>query len=305
MALFIGARHLDGNMTEANSINAATIGIVGNTGTSFTGTAVTQFNVIVGGATSSTLSNVAPSATSGVPLISQGAGSNPAFGTAVVAGGGTGATSFTAYAVLCGGTTTTNPIQSIASVGTAGQLLTSNGAGALPTFQTGNLFHIGSVFASGLSSIDFIQASISSFRMFVFFIGALFPGTDGANISLLVSTDGGATFLTTNYISGITYEAYNGTTETNQNTTAGYYVAYNVSSAGSTAAGSGYLIFSNGTSSSFGGSSISGQLSYLFAGTDIVSAHIQGRQTATTVNAFRFIASTGNLNGNVSLFGIT
>ena len=49
--------------------------------------------------------------------------------------GGTGATTFTAYAVLCGGTTATNPIQSIAGVGTASQVLTSNGAGALPTFQ--------------------------------------------------------------------------------------------------------------------------------------------------------------------------
>lgn len=52
-----------------------------------------------------------------------------------VAQGGTGVTSTTAYAVLCGGTTTTNPLQSIASVGSAGQVLTSNGAGTLPTFQ--------------------------------------------------------------------------------------------------------------------------------------------------------------------------
>lgn len=52
-----------------------------------------------------------------------------------VANYGTGVTSNTAYAVLCGGTTATGPIQSIASVGTSGQVLTSNGAGALPTFQ--------------------------------------------------------------------------------------------------------------------------------------------------------------------------
>lgn len=52
-----------------------------------------------------------------------------------VANGGTGASSQTAYAVLCGGTTATGAYQSIASVGTAGQVLTSNGAGALPTFQ--------------------------------------------------------------------------------------------------------------------------------------------------------------------------
>ena len=50
--------------------------------------------------------------------------------------GGTGKTSLTAYAVICGGTTTTGAIQSIASVGTSAQVLTSNGASTLPTFQT-------------------------------------------------------------------------------------------------------------------------------------------------------------------------
>ena len=57
-------------------------------------------------------------------------------GTLGVASGGTGATSLTAYAVLCGGTTSTGAVQSVASVGTSGQVLTSNGAGALPTFQS-------------------------------------------------------------------------------------------------------------------------------------------------------------------------
>lgn len=52
-----------------------------------------------------------------------------------VGSGGTGATSQTAYAVICGGTTSTGAYQSVASVGTAGQILTSNGAGALPSFQ--------------------------------------------------------------------------------------------------------------------------------------------------------------------------
>lgn len=58
-------------------------------------------------------------------------------GTAInVAHGGTGDTSLTAYAVLCGGTTTMAAVQSVASVGTSGQVLVSNGASALPTFQT-------------------------------------------------------------------------------------------------------------------------------------------------------------------------
>lgn len=56
-------------------------------------------------------------------------------GTLPVANGGSGRASHTAYAVICGGTTSTAAQQSVASVGTSGHLLTSNGAGALPTFQ--------------------------------------------------------------------------------------------------------------------------------------------------------------------------
>lgn len=57
----------------------------------------------------------------------------------VVADGGTGVSSFTAYAVICGGTTAAGALQSVASLGNSGQVLTSNGAGALPTFQAVSL----------------------------------------------------------------------------------------------------------------------------------------------------------------------
>jgi hypothetical protein len=79
--------------------------------------------------------SVAPSATSGVPLISQGSTTDPAYGTAVVAGGGTGNTTFTAYSVICAGTTATGVFQNVSGLGTSGYVLTSNGAGALPTWQ--------------------------------------------------------------------------------------------------------------------------------------------------------------------------
>ena len=52
-----------------------------------------------------------------------------------VPSGGTGRATATAYAVICGGATATGALQSIASVGTTGQVLTSNGVGALPTMQ--------------------------------------------------------------------------------------------------------------------------------------------------------------------------
>lgn len=96
-----------------------------------------------------------PDVATGNALISGGVGGVPSWGkvtpshfsgTLPVANGGTSKTSFTTYAVICGGTTTTGALQSVASVGNSGQLLTSNGAGALPTFQ--NLVDgIGGIFA--------------------------------------------------------------------------------------------------------------------------------------------------------------
>jgi hypothetical protein len=51
--------------------------------------------------------------------------------------GGTSATSFTAYSVVCGGTASTSALQNVSGVGTSGQVLTSNGSGTLPTWQAG------------------------------------------------------------------------------------------------------------------------------------------------------------------------
>ncbi len=124
----------------------------GGTGVSL----LTAYAVICGGVTqTSSLQTVASVGTAGQPLVSNGAAALPSFqsdlatavtigsayiyrasGTDVpVADGGTGLSATTAYAVLCGGTTTTAALQSIAGVGSSGQVLTSNGAGALPTFQ--------------------------------------------------------------------------------------------------------------------------------------------------------------------------
>jgi hypothetical protein len=54
---------------------------------------------------------------------------------AVTQGGSGLQTLTTAYAVVCAGTTATGNLQPTASAGTAGQVLTSNGASALPSFQ--------------------------------------------------------------------------------------------------------------------------------------------------------------------------
>lgn len=96
-------------------------------------TSITSHDLMIGNGTS-TVTVLAPSATVGIPLVSQGSAADPAYSTAVVAGGGTGVTSLTSYALLSGGTTATNPVQSLASVGNLQDLLSSRGSGALPVW---------------------------------------------------------------------------------------------------------------------------------------------------------------------------
>ena len=119
--------------TSASALAAGTLPVLaGGTGvTTSTGsganalaTSPTLVTPVLGTPSSGTLTSC-----TGLPLTTGVTGTLP------VANGGTGATTQTAYAVLCGGTTATGTYQSIAGVGTTGQVLTSNGAGALPTFQ--------------------------------------------------------------------------------------------------------------------------------------------------------------------------
>lgn len=62
----------------ANAINLATAGVVGFTGTAFGATPVSQYNVLLGGATVSTIGQAAPAA-SGTVLTSNGVSADPSF----------------------------------------------------------------------------------------------------------------------------------------------------------------------------------------------------------------------------------
>lgn len=140
------------NLADLNSASAArsNLGLgsaavinvpvsVANGGTGLT--TITAHDLLIGNGTSNP-NLVAPSATSGVPLISQGASADPTYGTVVVAGGGTGLTTTTAYGLIAGGTTATGNFQN-AGTGTSGQVYVSGGNAALGTWTnatgTGNI----------------------------------------------------------------------------------------------------------------------------------------------------------------------
>lgn len=63
--------------------------------------------------------------------------------------GGTGTSSFTAFSVICAGTTATGAFQNVVGLGSSGQQLTSNGPGLLPTWQAS-----GAVTPAALTKVD-------------------------------------------------------------------------------------------------------------------------------------------------------
>ncbi|HDR8957037.1 TPA: hypothetical protein QDA70_000662 [Burkholderia vietnamiensis] len=127
---------------NANAVNVTGGSITGVTVTTSspigatsggTGRNALNANAVLIGEGSSPVNFASPSATTGVPLVSNGATADPSFGTASVAGGGTGRTTLTAHGVLLGeGTAAINQT----SAGTAGQPLLSGGASADPNWGT-------------------------------------------------------------------------------------------------------------------------------------------------------------------------
>ena len=116
-----------GGGTGTNTLTGV---ITGNGSSAMTASLLTQHDVLVGAA-SNLITSVAPSATSGVPLVSQGAAADPHFGTAVVAGEGTGQTTLTNHGVLLGqGTSAVGAV----APGTAGLPLVAQGASADPSY---------------------------------------------------------------------------------------------------------------------------------------------------------------------------
>jgi len=117
----VGGGSAAGSNTQIQFNNAGAFGAA--SGLTWDGTTLTANDIIDSSLTASK------------PVFTNGSKNLVSTGTLGVDQGGTGLTTTTAYSVVFSGTTSTGAFQASAGPGTATHVLTSNGAGALPTFQ--------------------------------------------------------------------------------------------------------------------------------------------------------------------------
>lgn len=211
-----GTVEVDNGGTGATTLTGV---LIGHGASPITGNTVTNHNMIIGGA-SNALTSLAPSATVGIPLVSQGASADPAFTTAVVAGGGTGAITLTSNGILIGHGT--SPVTAL-TAGTNGQIpigRTGNspvmanitaGSGVSITNGSGSIT-ISSSSGSGAGLVLLETQDVSGLSEVIFNSGIdplydsyLLIGSDittdsvttSGPLILQFSTDGGSTFIST------------------------------------------------------------------------------------------------------------
>lgn len=117
----VGGGSAGGSTTQVQYNNSGAF--AGSANMTFDGTKLTVGNILDSGLTASK------------PVFTDASKNLVSTGTLSVDQGGTGLATTTAYSVVFSGTTATGNFQATAGPGTATHVLTSNGAGMLPTFQ--------------------------------------------------------------------------------------------------------------------------------------------------------------------------
>lgn len=240
-----------------------------------------------------------PTAASGKVLQGQGVGTTSNFSTATYPSTATG----TGKILRADGTnwvatTATYPD----TAGTSGNVLTSDGTNwTSAAASSGAMVKLATTTASNQATVSFTSGITSTYSVYVVFLSNIIPIDAAPILSMQASTNGGSSYLNTNYQSGLNYIAYNSATWGNVNITTGFYVSSSSSGAAAGISGSLYLYGLPTTNYKFLIGSVNSSIS-------AVNYCLQSNGVQTTssaVNAIQFSFSTGNISSGVfSLYGI-
>ncbi len=298
--------NVSGQVTMAGSGSITTVGSL-NTLT-FQLTGLTNHSILVGAGTT-TITKVAPSATLGIPLISQGVAADPTFGTAVVAGGGTGAVTFTAYAPVCGGTTSTGVLQSAdTGIGSSGFVLTSTGAASLPTWQAigASSITLTGDTGGGLTSGSFTFNAHTNCGSSVIFAGAgttLSLKIEDSNMNTLIGVSAGNGGISGTQNTSLGNSTFNALTSGGANAALGYQALKKLTTGGSNTA-IGYQALESSTTGTANTALGLGAFNNLVTGTQGIAIGIDAGTNYTTSESSNIIIGNSGTIGESNVIRI-
>lgn len=187
---------------------------IGNSSGSLTSIGVGTNGQILIGSTAADPSFITPTAGNGLTITSNAATLQYALSAPVsIANGGTNATSMT----VNGGTVVYDGTRLVTTAtGSTGQVLTSNGIGAAPTYQSlsiasGSLILIGTRVVSNVTNLDFTGFLSTYNNLYVSFTNIRLTAPPvSPNFIIQLSTNNGVSFITTGYSNNGSFTINNG-----------------------------------------------------------------------------------------------
>tara|TARA_B100000780_G_scaffold19729_1_gene12751 strand:+ start:3442 stop:4443 length:1002 start_codon:yes stop_codon:yes gene_type:complete len=204
--------------------------------------------------------------------------------------------------------TSGNPVA--VATGNSGQVLTSAGAGAVPSFQAaaGGRYTLVSTATinGGATYIDMDDVFSATYKNYLLVYTSVNPATDGADLQIQVKTASGVLSGGSDYVYGSAEIASNNNIASEYDTGQDYYKINASSGIGNQAAesASGTVIFYDPRSTTFY-HNMQGMSAALSTGIDAISAWSVGTaKTTTALTGLRFKAGSGNLDsGILKLYG--
>lgn len=197
--------------------------------------------------------------------------------------------------IVSDGTNWVASTETWATPSTSGNLLTSDGTNwtsASASASGAALTLIQAQDASNSTTIDFTTGIVGSMHLLLV-LRAIVPATDGATLRMQISTDGGSTWKTSSYLTGINTMPYNSTTLTNTNSTADFVLSGPLDNGSSTSFAHGAIdIYLPAANHAYIGGTIS-----FFNNTGGVPTMglVGGKAGNSGTNALRLIMSSGNI----------
>ena len=186
-------------------------------------------------------------------------------------------------------------------VGTSGQVLTSNGIGTPPSFQSagpgqGGLVLLSTMTASNSTTIDFVGIMTSAYKNYQLFFNNVVPVTNNTVLRMLYGS--GSSFSSSGYNAGCRYVASNSSSFAVISDPSQTYIPLtNTVSSTAGQGASGFINIYNigsGLNPSINGLSTWSGFTGWFAD-----------ESHSNINSIRFLMSSGNISsGTFSLYGV-